>query len=214
MWIHFLPLLLLPPLCYYAWVDFIPLHCSEINVFVPVHEDELIWVWLKHEARNPQHKFAKYYEREIKRVGGIELDHPNFTDDKGENGKRWHVFTEVRGKYLLWAPIYNTTYWYKTVMFITPWTNFLAPYQPDFIENNLNIDDMILWGHTTKGPFVILEGNHRWYSWLQRFWRFKFTNVYVGLSDQPYVLHAGTGCTKCLLDQTWKGCACNHTFSR
>jgi len=58
-----------------------------------------------------------------------------------------------------------------------------------------SLNNMVLWGHSKSGPFVILHGNRRWYS--RNTYIPYIVSVYVGLSDQKYELHKESGCEKC-----------------
>lgn len=129
--------------------------------------------------------------------GPIVLDNPNFRD-MNENKKREKVFMDVRGKYDLWAPIYKSTKWYKTKILLNDELVY-GPFKPRDDElnkgNNLDLNNIILWGHEKSGPFIILEGNHRWFSRKKN--KSYYVNVYVGLSKQKYYIHKITNCGKC-----------------
>ncbi len=167
-----------------------------IGSFKPVTEDEVIFAWLYAEATDPSHQFASHYRNEMNRVGLVLDSDPSFEDPE-ENNKRREVFDNIRGKYALWKPIREHTSWYKTTMILNYQSPYiLGPYPPKEIKRScLNLNNIILWGHSTNGPLIVLEGNHRWYS------RYRFlpyvAEVYVGISDQNYKLHAECGCPKC-----------------
>jgi hypothetical protein len=159
-----------------------------------VSEDEVIWSWLNAEATDPNHQFYESYQKCIREVGYVELKNPSF-ENESENGKRREVF-KVRGDYLLWKPIHKNTKWFKCTMLLNG-KNIHAPY-PVSRENdrNLDLNGTILWGHSLAGPFIVLEGNHRF---SQRRWWFPYVaTVYVGISDVPYEVHAKCGCKKCV----------------
>ena len=162
-----------------------------------VNEDEVILSWLTAEAKDPNHKYAKHYQKYIETV---ELDKPDLENLK-ENLDRRLLFNRVRGDYSLWIQIYKSTTWYKKRFFILgDMKNIYSPYPPPENErrsNRINLNGIILWGHghTSKDKLVILEGNHRWAS--RKSWIPYFPCVYIGVSKQKYDLHAGTGCNKC-----------------
>lgn len=168
---------------------------SEVNVWKEVREDEVVWIWLKAEVLNPNHEFAKYYKDIIGKVGDIILNNPSFTDIT-QNEARMTVFNKVRGEYHLWRPIHEHTKWYKTKMVMNnPFRYIHGPYPPKDTYNCTNLDGIILWGHKKKGPFIVLEGNHRWYGCKR--WIPFISEVYVGLSEKKYTLHSTCGCKRC-----------------
>lgn len=171
---------------YLTWNYFIQLR--------PVSEDEVIWVWLYAEAKDPKHKFAYTYQSGLKNV---ELDSPNLSN-KEENERRKQLFNKVRGDYLLWRPIASSTSWYKRRILVWgPMNSIYGPYPPPREERRTTTDlnNIILWGHDKNDKLVVLEGNHRWYS--RNLWFPYFPLVYVGISSQSYKVHATTGCQKC-----------------
>ena len=165
---------------------------------IQVSEDEVICQWLKGEVYNVNSEFYPYYQNKIKDIGDyIELINPNF-EDKNENENRRHVFA-VRGDYDLWKPICASTKWYKTTLWLNnPFTNrkILSPFPKNINnKNNMNLNNIILWGHSFDKELIILEGNHRWSS--KKKWYLHYTNVYIGISDTNYFLYNETVCKKC-----------------
>ena len=169
---------------------------------IPISEDEVIWVWLKAEISHSEHQFASAYANAIESQSGrLVLACPNF-DDTNENEVRRKVFDRVRGDYYLWRPIHASTRWYRSKILVpgpflgvlTPYLPFIyGPYPPG-LENPSkyppsDLEDIILWGNSKMGPFTILEGNHRWYHHQKHT---LMPSVYIGLSDEPYELHAET----------------------
>ena len=171
--------------------------CNNLFKWERVSKDEVIWSWLRSEADNPKHQFASVYKKEVIKVGGINLDNP-FLYDTIENDKRRQVFDKVRGKYSLWEPIQESTKWFKTKIIIFPGLNNIYSAYPPKDENGKtvhNLNGIILWGHRKRGPFIVLEGNHRWCN-RSLFFPY-FAEVYVGLSTKKYPLHSITGCNYC-----------------
>jgi len=172
---------------------------SGIGIWKEVERDEIVWAWLKAEARNSNHQFVKCYKEIMGEVGDIELNNPSFSDTK-QNEDRMTVFNRVRGEYYLWKPIHENTKWYRTKIVINnPFRHIYGPYPPKDVYSCDNLDGIILWGHEKKGPFIVLEGNHRWYGCKR--WIPFITDVYVGLSEQKYALHATCGCERCIPGQ-------------
>ena len=64
----------------------------------------------------------------------------------------------------------------------------------NFIKK-LDLNNIILWGHKKTGPFIILEGNHRWYN--KNTYFPVLASVYVGLSNSKFELHSLCGCKFC-----------------
>ena len=167
-----------------------------LGTWKQVPDDEVIWSWLNIEARDPKHQFAKFYEDAIAGTP-IVLEKPNFTNSK-ENNDRRKVFNKVRGDFSLWKPIHESTKWYRTTMVLNnPFkpSKIHGPYPPfNRGPTSYDLNNIILWGHSKQGPFIILEGNHRWYS--RHPWLPYTSEVYVGISPQSYFQHSSV-CNKC-----------------
>lgn len=164
--------------------------------WVKVSENEVIWSWLNAEFKYKNHQFKKFYDsykNQIENKGrNLILDNPDFNDEQ-QNMDRKYVFNNVRGNYYLWKPIKDKTTWYKITILIHPFMSkrIVGPYPPknkNTFKTNLN--NIILWGHEKKGPFIILEGNHRWYA--RNKWKPYLCNIYVGLSNYEYELFSET----------------------
>lgn len=176
----------------------------DINTWKSVSEDEIIWSWLKAEMNDPKHQFADSYKKQLEnaKIDLKILDNPDFQLAEHNNIRR-SIFNKVRGNYSLWKPIYKNTKWYKVKMFVNgPFNHIFGPYPPkpkEYVKLNLansKLDGIILWGHYKEGPFIILEGNHRWYA--RKKWLPYICEVYVGLSPAKYPLHASSGCVECI----------------
>lgn len=178
---------------------------------IPVSKHEVIWAWLCAEYLDPSHKYNRYYQSSSKDFGTPELTSPDFNDEQ-QNKIREDVFNNVRGKFLLWKPIVHHTQWYSTSILcpgniverIVKYLPMNVPYiygpykpaeQPHAQKSDLT--HMVLWGHTKQGPYIVLEGNHRFYNRIETT---LMPKVYVGLSDQPYELHHTSGCEMCRID--------------
>ena len=161
---------------------------NEMKKWHTVTEHEVIHAWLRAEATDSHHQFSENYRKQIDRVGGIVLNHPSFTNEK-ENEARRQVFDAVRGKYYLWAPIHESTTWYKTMILVNYQSQkIIGPYPPkEHNRSGTNLNNIILWGHNKNGPLIVLEGNHRWYA--KHNYIPYFATVYIGISDQQYDLY-------------------------
>lgn len=167
---------------------------------IPISEDEVIWAWLEAEVSDSNHQFALAYAEAIAaEENPVVLDCPNF-ENPIENAARRNVFNSVRGNYYLWAPIHDSTKWYRTrvvipgpqLQFLRPIFPFIyGPYPPNYppVHSPSDLEDIILWGNKKSGPFTVLEGNHRWYN---RERKTLMPSVYIGLSKTPYGLHDQT----------------------
>lgn len=175
---------------YFGWKH------RDIGVWKSVTEDEVIYSWLKAEATDPDHQFASAYKRYTDDFKALALDNPSFNNYE-ENKNRRKVFNKVRGNYSLWKPIHKYTSWYKTKMILNnPFRKIFGPYYPESNKSNSpNLNGIILWGHSEQGPFIVLEGNHRWYA--RKKWLPYICVVYVGISQIKYPLHATSGCDIC-----------------
>lgn len=162
-----------------------------------VDEDRVICQWLSSEASNPNHKFAKGYEYLFSELdGGLDLvTEPDF-DNEDDNLLRNEIFWEVRGQWLLWAPIYEHTCWYKTKINLNR-LKIIAPFAKDTAENSdADLNGLILWGHALNEPFILLDGNHRFHARDKS--KEYIVEVFIGLSDIAYSLCADNGCEKCI----------------
>ena len=166
----------------------------------PVSEDEVIWSWLRSEMMYVNHQFSECYKQAEVKHGHPELLIPDL-NDKEENVRRRNIFWECRGQYSLWDPIYKESKWYRRRMLILP--GLMSPYyihgafKPNkYGTSRSDMNGIILWGHEESGPFIVLEGNHRWYDLNNDILPF-IASVYIGLSDKTYPLHSTTGCDKC-----------------
>lgn len=169
----------------------------------PVTQDEVIRQWLITEATNPDHQYADLYQQAANLVTGNRFLSASFFTDDSKTDERRQVFDLVRGDYRLWAPIRNSTTWYDVAMVIKPTeTRIHGPFKPEgSLSPSATISGMILWGHERSGPFVILDGNHRWHSVEASYLHTVVSQVYVGLSNTKFELHSETGCKLCLCTQ-------------
>lgn len=186
-----------------VWITFIAYVLykqSSINTWAQVSEDEVIWAWLKNEVTDPQHTFAESYKEginklEIDGISALVLDYPDF-ESTIQNNNRRQLFDYVRGRHILWRPIHKQTKWYRTKQLLNnPFRKIHAPYVPAKIGEPTSLDGIVLWGHSKSGPFVVLEGNHRWHA--RNKWKLNVATIYVGISNIKYSLHAAVGCDFC-----------------
>ena len=165
----------------------------------PVTNHEVIWSWLRAEISHPSHQFKGGYNRYVNQYGQPKLDNPCFTDEE-ENRVRGEIFQHVRGKYSIGRPLSDDTKWYKVGMFFwgacrqvrSPWPPGLDEIR---VRRSLDLNGIIMWGHKMGGPYILLEGNHRWY-WRNVFFPY-FAEVYVGISQSKYEICGGCGCNQC-----------------
>jgi hypothetical protein len=165
----------------------------------PISENEIIWSWLRDEMY-ATHQFTDCYNQAVQKLGPPNLLVPDFNDAE-ENVRRRAIFWECRGRFALWDPIYKSTTWYKKRMLILPKVIYPyyihGPFKPTHNKNiKGTLNGIILWGHDQSGPFIVLEGNHRWYDLNKGYLPF-IADVYVGLSPKAYPLHSTSGCDKC-----------------
>lgn len=166
---------------------------KDVGKHVRLSEDEVIKYWLEAEATDNNHQYYQSYQDAIKKHGNINLDRKS-SDDVTLNEIRRNVFWDVRGKYILWAPIHKKTEWYTRKMLINPWNcdEIVAPYKPSWDDkrnDGENNGKLILWGHGPSDPsdsLMVLEGNHRWEYFYKTRWFPFFCNVVVGYSPHGH----------------------------
>lgn len=167
------------------------------TTWIPISEDEVIHAWLRAEMSHPRQQFGEYYKQYSQGLN-LALENPCF-EDKEQNDNRRFVFDKVRGDYSLWRPIHKDTEWYKTYFIYPSLTTIIyGPFPPSIQYSNnsyAKLNDIILWGHEKQGPFIIIEGNHRWYA--SKWFMPQIITAYVGLSPIKYPLHSTCGCKFC-----------------
>lgn len=155
-----------------------------------ISEDEVILRWLKVEATDPSHPISRAINRFLASYDRQVIIENADLNNAQENNDRRNLFNYIRGNYSLWKPIHEQTTWYEynTYLF-NPFRRVIGPYSnlTQRFDKEASLDNIILWGRSTTGPLIILEGNHRWYS--NNYSRFKMNKVIVGLSNQEYDLY-------------------------